>query len=48
MRAHLRRVVAIVVAATALTLGAVTISAGPAAADPICPLGTDWDGIRCR
>lgn len=50
MRATLRRAATVVVAAAALALGVAGISSAPAAADPVCQAGTNWDGVLkvCR
>jgi hypothetical protein len=50
MRATVRRAVALTVAVTALALGAVTVGSAPAAAEPVCQAGTNWDGVLkiCR
>lgn len=46
MRANLRRAAILVATAIALTLTA----AAPAAAEPVCPAGSNWDGViqACR
>jgi ABC-type proline/glycine betaine transport system substrate-binding protein len=50
MRATLRRAVTLGVAAAALALGVATVASAPAAAEPVCQAGTNWDGVLkvCR
>ena len=50
MRATLRRAVTLAVTAAALALGAATVASAPAAAEPVCQAGTNWDGVLkvCR
>lgn len=46
MRTNPRRAATLLVAAAALALGPAVVSAGPAAAAPDCPAGTNWDSVR--
>ncbi|MEU4157845.1 hypothetical protein [Actinoplanes sp. NPDC026670] len=49
MRANLRRAAILVATAVALALSAGTLAA-PAAAEPVCQAGSNWDGVLkiCR
>jgi hypothetical protein len=50
MRANLRRAAILVATTVALALSAATVTAAPAAADPVCQAGSNWDGVLkvCR
>jgi hypothetical protein len=50
MRANLCRAAILVATAAALALGAATVTAAPAAAEPVCHAGSNWDGVMkvCR
>ena len=50
MRATLRRAVILVVTAAALATGVATVASAPAAAEPVCQAGSNWDGVLkiCR